>query len=377
MLRSIPVSSDKSAHSLPDKSNSSQPEADRDLAAALHEVGNGLTVVLGWLEEAQREAGVGAVGDAVRVALDRARRAHRIARRAIGADPSSPGIEPLASVVREAVSGLAPAAGAKRVKIQADVHRDVDGAQIEAGERLLQVLTNLLLNALEVTPAGQVVRVDVATGPEAESISLRIEDAGPGIPTTGRDKLFQRGNTGRVGGAGIGLAHAARIAIEEGGKLGAEAYVEGRGAVFELVWPRSATSSQGGPHTRRVALLEECRIAVVDDDRGVLDLLEMVFSARGATVMSFARHGDFVTAHASEPFDVALLDASPYGTGLEQALLALKTSHPALDVILISGAPDPGVCVGKLGVTWIRKPFEVDEVIDVLRLVRASSRSDT
>ncbi|NUP13583.1 MAG: hypothetical protein HOW73_46705 [Polyangiaceae bacterium] len=355
--------------------DASSGEADRDLAAALHEVGNGLTVVLGWLEEAQAQGASGPVAEAVKIALERARRAQRIARRAIGADPSRPGVEPLRDIVSECIGGLTPVASKKRVSIHSAYAAGLDAGNVEAGERLLQVLTNLLLNALDVTKEGGDITVRIAKDNDPGLVGLSVEDGGPGIPDADRAGLFRRGQTSKADGAGIGLAHAQAIALEEGGRLSVQPFEQGHGAVFEIAWPLSATSSANGPRTRRAVSLHGCRIAVVDDDTGILELLDMVFSARGAAVRSFARHADFMTALRSSAFDVAFLDASPYGSGLQDALKSLKSAHPSLDLILISGASDPGISVSKLGVMWIRKPFEVDEVIDVVRLIRASSRT--
>jgi len=355
-------------------------ESDRDLAAALHEVGNGLTVILGWLEEAHAHAGSeGPVAEAVAIALARARRAQRLARVAIGAavTEGKPSVEPLASIMDECIQGLSPIAAKKHVDMRAALAPECRAIQVEAGDRLLQVVTNLLLNAIEVTKEGGRVQVAVRAGAEPGTLSVRVADEGPGIGPLDRARLFQRGVSGKKGGAGIGLSHALRIATEEGGKLAAEPWVEGQGAVFELVWPTTAMSSRAGPRTRRAALLKDTRVAVVDDDAGVTDLLDMVLSARGATVTSFSKHKEFLSTLATNAYDVALLDASPFGDRLLETLDNLKREHPALDLILISGSSDPGVDVGRLGVTWIRKPFEVEEVIDVVRVVRASSRSDT
>lgn len=353
-------------------------DSDRDLAAALHEVSNGLTVILGWLEEAADLAGADVPArEAIEIAQQRARRAHRIARRAIGADSSRASAEPLAAIVEECVSGLRPEATKRVQVVEVSVHPTVADVTVDAGDKLLQVLTNLLLNALQATPDGAVIQLVVAPGKDGDAVSVRIVDGGSGIPDADRARLFQRGQSGRSGGAGIGLAHAQQVASEEGGRLTLDPFTPGCGAAFELSWPTFTTSSRQGPHTLRAALLAGCRIAIVDDDPGVIDLLDMVFTARGAACGTFARHGDFLEALRDTPYDVALLDASPFGPGLEAALVALKQAHPALDLILISGSSDPGVSVGRLGVTWIRKPFEVQEVIDVVRVVRAKTRSDT
>src|SRR5689334_12172948 len=67
-------------------------EPETDLAAALHEVSNALTVVLGWLDVAAARLPDGSAGaslsEALEVAQSHARLGHQIARRAIGAEPS-------------------------------------------------------------------------------------------------------------------------------------------------------------------------------------------------------------------------------------------------------------------------------------------------
>jgi DNA-binding NtrC family response regulator len=127
----------------------------------------------------------------------------------------------------------------------------------------------------------------------------------------------------------------------------------------------------------RAASLAGLSIAVVDDDSSIVELLDMVLSARGASVSTFVCHADLEASLRETSFDVALLDASPYGPGLGEALSRLKQAHPELDLVLISGAMDPGVTVDRLGVTWIRKPFDTEEVIEVVRVVRARTRAGT
>ena len=172
------------------------------------------------------------------------------------------------------------------------------------------------------------------------------------------------------------MAHSLRVASEEGGRLELLPFESGKGAAFELVWPTAPVVSGQSPHTVRAASLGGLSIAVVDDDSSIVELLDMVLSARGANVATFARHADLERALEQGPFDVALLDASPYGAGLGDALARLKQAHPELDLVLISGAMDPGVTVDRLGVTWIRKPFDTEEVIEVVRVVRAKTRAD-
>src|SRR6187455_1608999 len=80
ILSSVPLSS--APRSLPPP----PPDQEADLAGALHEVSNALTVVLGWLDVAHSRLPPGAARDAIDVALTHARLGHGISRGAIGAE---------------------------------------------------------------------------------------------------------------------------------------------------------------------------------------------------------------------------------------------------------------------------------------------------
>jgi signal transduction histidine kinase len=108
-------------------------------------------------------------------------------------------------------------------------------------EQLVQVLVNLVKNALEATkskdgkPAGH-VRVEVEpAGPEA--VRFVVRDDGPGVDPNVLPRLFEPYASTKQGGTGLGLAIAQRIAVEHGGAI---AYARGPkgGAVFRLLLPR-------------------------------------------------------------------------------------------------------------------------------------------
>ncbi|HTJ84030.1 MAG TPA: ATP-binding protein, partial [Polyangiaceae bacterium] len=333
--------------------------SDADLGAALHEVGNGLTVILGWLDSAREAVRAGldrradaedALRDALRgieVAARRVRRAHRIARRSIGALPGAESApEPLSDVVEEALTGVLPHAEHAGVSIDSKLDRSVRSLDVEAGERLLQVLTNLLLNAIAVTPRGARVLVTAALGSEG-GVALAVEDAGPGIAPLDRGKVFVRGTTSRADGAGIGLAHAMTLTEEEGGRLGLAPFAPDKGARFELDWPAVAQPSGESPHTIRPPTLDRLEIAVLDDDLALVELLDTFLTSRGATVRA-CRTAIELESLLGAGADVVLLDASPFGGDLPGALARLKHAHPRTDFVLISGA-DPGPLVTGLG----------------------------
>ena len=104
-------------------------------------------------------------------------------------------------------------------------------------DRLVQVLTNLISNAIKFSPAGEIVRVAVT--PLHDMIRISVVDRGPGIPEDFRDVIFQKfvqvdsSDTRRKGGTGLGLTIASEIVALMHGKLSFDSE-SGRGTSFHV-----------------------------------------------------------------------------------------------------------------------------------------------
>ena len=102
------------------------------------------------------------------------------------------------------------------------------------GDRVLQVVGNLLSNAFQATPDGG--RISLELGQQNGSVHVAVEDTGPGIPAELRERLFRPFVSASGGGTGLGLAIARELSTALGGRLDLESEV-GKGARFELVLP--------------------------------------------------------------------------------------------------------------------------------------------
>jgi signal transduction histidine kinase len=108
-------------------------------------------------------------------------------------------------------------------------------------ERIVQLLTNLVGNALKFTPRGGEVVVDLVERPDEAVIEVR--DSGPGIPEADLplifDRFFRGTNVGdaRASGSGLGLAIARSIVEMHGGGIGVTSAL-GEGATFTVRLPR-------------------------------------------------------------------------------------------------------------------------------------------
>lgn len=356
-----------------EKSASASIPPERDLAGALHEVSNALTVVLGWIERARAGAADPVeVERALAIAASRASQARGIVRAAIGVEGAPEPRRPAGGVVADAVIGLEPELSRAKLSIRAEVATAVEAAPIADASVVLQILTNLLLNAIAASPAGSTVGVEARPGEGAEVV-FAVTDEGPGVPPDRRHTVFHDGISTRPGGAGIGLRHAASLARAMGGDLCLSD--SRRGARFELTWPTEALDADEVPaeiSSRSVAssrpnALRGARILLLEDDDAVIDLLDTALTARGADVVSIRRHGELAGALASGPFDAALFDISPIQGDVRGALATVRASSGVPRLVLISGNAAQAPAVPPDWVSaWVRKPFEITEILAAL-----------
>jgi signal transduction histidine kinase len=105
---------------------------------------------------------------------------------------------------------------------------------ITDGDRVLQIVTNLLANALHWTPERG--RVDLGLATDNGEVKVAVTDTGPGIEPEAKERIFRAFWSGDDGGTGLGLTIARELANALGGRL--ELHSEpGRGSRFVLVLP--------------------------------------------------------------------------------------------------------------------------------------------
>ena len=105
---------------------------------------------------------------------------------------------------------------------------------VSDGDRVLQIITNLLSNAFRWTPDGGKIGVELES--ENGAVSVAVSDTGPGIVPEERERIFRPFWSLDGGGTGLGLAIARELAQALGGHIDVETEV-GKGSTFELVLP--------------------------------------------------------------------------------------------------------------------------------------------
>lgn len=140
------------------------------------------------------------------------------------------------SLVLEAMEAATPLAGAASIKVSCDI---ADGLPPVASdrERVLQVLANLIGNAIKFTPNGGGIRIIAAL--ETNEVRFTVADTGPGIPPEHLEHVFDRywqaKSTAKLG-TGLGLSIAKGIVEAHGGHIWVES-PPGSGAQFSFTLP--------------------------------------------------------------------------------------------------------------------------------------------
>src|SRR5919197_1128902 len=123
---------------------------------------------------------------------------------------------------------------ARRRSIEYDKRFDARPTIVSDGDRVLQIITNLLSNAFRWTPNGGRVELELASS--NGRVSVAVDDTGPGVPAEERDRIFRPFWSRDDSGTGLGLAIAHELAAALGGTIQLETE-QGWGSRFELVLP--------------------------------------------------------------------------------------------------------------------------------------------
>ena len=248
-------------------------------------------------------------------------------------------------VLRQAQAAVAAQAAAADLRLEVEaapglpaVHGDPD--------RVLQVLGNLLGNALKFTPAGG--RVVLRAEPADDGVAFSVTDTGPGIAPEQLARVFDRfwqARAARRAGAGLGLAIARGIVEAHGGRIRAESE-PGAGSTFTFTLPLAPAGAAPPPpppaETEAPARAgEPLRVLVADDHpavrRGVAEWLRRQARFR---VVAEAASGEEAVEKARELApDLVLMDLRLPGIDGIEATRRIAAAVPGARVLVFSDQP--------------------------------------
>jgi signal transduction histidine kinase len=206
------------------------------VAGVAHEIRNPLNALSLTLELLERRVRKGlATGDEAREAILEVERLERILSRLLAfgrpemENRHVQNLQPLLERALRVVDDHSRRKGVRVTLVQPGPEQfraDVDALAIE------QVLINLLLNAIDASPEGGVVQVQVAA--DARGVRIQVHDQGPAIPEGIRDHLFDPYFTTKESGTGLGLAVSREIVCHHGGSIDFDSGTSGTTFVLKL-----------------------------------------------------------------------------------------------------------------------------------------------
>ena len=352
----------------------------RVAAGVAHEINNPLTYVISNLEEIQSQLASMVEMTQVRrcadEALEGAARVAAIVRdlRVFSGRPQQgqPRCKP--AKVAESAAALMRNQIRHRARLEVDCQPTPEAA-IESG-RLTQVLVNLLMNACQAIPEGNVeghfVRLQVRH--ESPRVVLQVSDNGAGIGPDVMPHLFEPYFTTRaVGeGSGLGLSVSFAIVTEVGGTLEVHS-AQGEGATFLVKLPvaEAAPSVAPQPPLVRVANAKRLRLLVIDDEPLVGRAVARNLCEHDVTVECSALAA-LERVRKGEQFDAILTDMMmPEMSGIQfyEQLRAIR-SELSRKVLFMSGGafgPEAQAFTARLKPAIYEKPLDLRLLAEHMR----------
>jgi len=274
-----------------------------------------------------------------------------------------------AEVIDATFSGVRGMADAARVRLRADA---VGAGPVRADrDRLIQVLTNLVSNAIKFSPPDSEVRVRAARDARGQ-VRFSVVDQGPGIPLDQRGRLFGKfqqldsSDTRTKGGTGLGLAISQAIVEQHGGRI--EVHSEpGQGATF--TFSLTALRVGSGPNS---VVMDESRYTVlaVTTDSELSGLLRGLLTQEGYRVLRSPTLQEAEKLIEVGAPDMLVLDAQCMDGGELELVRKLREEPRTreLPVLMLAGrSTQQEGAVQPMLVDWMEKPFDETRFLLSLR----------
>jgi PAS domain S-box-containing protein len=293
-------------------------------------------------------------------------------------------------VIHDAVATVAPAADAKRIRIQTVIDPR-DAAVSGDPDRLRQIVWTLLSNAVKFTPKGGLVQVRLER--VNSSVEIVVSDTGVGITPDFLPFIFERfrqadsGTTRQHAGLGLGLAIVRNLVEMHGGTIQAISEGPGKGATFRVRLPLRIVHPDVQPEPARVhprhepaaplaglASLAGTHVLAVDDDPDALRLLTDILEAAGARVTTANSASAAIDAVRATRPDVLVADVGMPGTDgyglmkyLRQSDDAALRDIPAAALTAYARSQDRSRALESGFGMHLSKPIEPAELVAAIR----------
>lgn len=308
------------------------------LATVSHEIRTPLNAVLGTvqimegagLEPLQRER-LSVIESSSKMLLGIFNDVLDISRIEAGAMTVSPREFRLGQFLDEIAMRFQMLAEEKGLAFRLEAAAEAQGWRLGDEDRLRQILSNLISNAVKFTDQGA---VRIMVDGDDETLVFRVVDTGPGIPLDAQSRIFERfvqadgSGTRRAGGLGLGLSLSRDLATMLGGTLALESASDD-GACFVVTAPMPRIRGEEAEPAGAAPDAGGGRILVVDDNPANRQVLLALLGQFGFEAEAVNDGRAAVAAWAEGGWDVILMDVNmPVMDGL-QATQAIRAGEAA------------------------------------------------
>ena len=294
-----------------------------------------------------------------------------------------------AEVIEETVHAHMPEAERKALPLKSIIAPELSRVAMIDANRLRQVLSNLLGNAIKFTDAGE-VRVEAGLTDEG-LVRVAVHDTGPGMNETVQKRVFGRFEQADMShsrsheGSGLGLAIARELVTLMGGTIGVASCV-GEGACFWFEFPAPAANpedeaqevTQVRLHLPSEALNPGKRVLVVDDQKINREVTAEMVRQGGYEPVVAASGGEALDLLQDEHFDAVLMDLHMPGMGGEEAIRRIRAGEAGqsgipIYVVSADATVETRSRVQSLDVEgYFSKPVELNALVSALNALSCS-----
>jgi PAS domain S-box-containing protein len=268
----------------------------------------------------------------------------------------------LTTVIQRAMATIKLAAAQKQIRL----NEDLDGTLIDVmvdESRIMQIIANLLNNALKFTPEGGAIAVTLSQDPrDPERVQISVADTGCGIAKDQLKRIFDRlyqvngSDAAAHGGIGLGLYLCRELILLHGGNIWVESEI-GTGSTFTFDVPKRAVTK--GPH-----------VLIVDDDYAIRESLRLVLEEKHFDVTTAEGGNQALELMGQDVPDIVVLDLLMAGLNGPSTLKEIRKKWGLIPVILYTGYPDGDLLVQAMEsspFTMLAKPCPLKLFVSTVR----------
>jgi len=294
----------------------------------------------------------------------------------------------LRQVLKQTLDALAPIAAKKNLPLTSKVDGEIPVWIKGDAQRLRQILTYLIENAIKFTDAGEIhISADVKYVDGKRRLVLGVRDTGCGIIPSKLEVIFQPFHQNDMSlsksayGIGMGLAICKKLVEQQGGCVGVQSFESG-GSLFwvdlpcETAAPKQSVDTRGSEAITRAAV--GLNVLIADDHKANQEVIRRLVEAAGykATVVENGREA--VECSRNEQFDVIIMDIRmPIMDGITAArkISELETGNfmPAIVALTADRISDPDKFYENGFSAVLQKPVEMQTLIETIRSAAGST----